>query len=235
MSARWTAAGRAALILALPLALSACGTPWRGGTTAPVAPVAVADIALVPTVAEETTSLTLETPQGATGGAIVPDGSTGALLPNAPVAVAPTGAPTLDLSPTAPTGVTVVAPIVPETTTSLASGGSGQAGATVAAAPNPPAPTATSLPPRPAGSGSERNPVAFALATSHAVGTPVYARPPGGGGNPGACARYSSAIAAQEAFLGAGGPENDRLGLDPDGDGYACAWDPGVYRQAVGG
>jgi len=34
-------------------------------------------------------------------------------------------------------------------------------------------------------------------------------------------------------FLKAGGPEKDKLKLDPDGDGYACAWNPGKYRQLV--
>ncbi len=38
---------------------------------------------------------------------------------------------------------------------------------------------------------------------------------------------------AQEAFLEAGGPERDRKGLDPDGDGFACAWDPRPFRTAL--
>jgi hypothetical protein len=45
------------------------------------------------------------------------------------------------------------------------------------------------------------------------------------------CGRYRSADDAQRAFLAAGGPNGDRLGLDPDGDGFACAWDPAPYRQ----
>lgn len=47
------------------------------------------------------------------------------------------------------------------------------------------------------------------------------------------CATYSSADLAQGAFLTAGGPERDRLGLDPDGDGNACSWDPAVVRNLV--
>ncbi len=47
------------------------------------------------------------------------------------------------------------------------------------------------------------------------------------------CARYASAEAAQAAFLARGGPERDPMGLDPDGDGFACAWDPAPYRQAL--
>jgi hypothetical protein len=32
--------------------------------------------------------------------------------------------------------------------------------------------------------------------------------------------------------LSNGGPERDRLGLDPDGDGFACYWDPTPFRLA---
>ena len=40
-------------------------------------------------------------------------------------------------------------------------------------------------------------------------------------------------IEAKIAFLEAGGPKRDRKALDPDGDGYACGWDPAPYRRAV--
>ena len=50
----------------------------------------------------------------------------------------------------------------------------------------------------------------------------------------GACTGFASADRAQEAFLREGGPERDRLGLDPDGDGNACGWDPDRVRNAVG-
>ena len=39
----------------------------------------------------------------------------------------------------------------------------------------------------------------------------------------------------QEAFLDAGGPKRDPHALDPDGDGFACAWDPRPFRAARGG
>ncbi|MGS4944594.1 hypothetical protein ACVDG3_03875 [Meridianimarinicoccus sp. RP-17] len=78
------------------------------------------------------------------------------------------------------------------------------------------------------------NVVAFALATDHAVGTARYARDnPSAERAERACERYVSADLAQEAFLRAGGPEGDRLGMDPDGDGYACGWDPERFRRAV--
>ncbi|MCU0803447.1 MAG: hypothetical protein MUD11_17110 [Rhodobacteraceae bacterium] len=88
----------------------------------------------------------------------------------------------------------------------------------------------TELPQRPADTGP--NIVAFALSTTHGVGQPQYRRS-GIGGNPErACAKYPSADLAQQAFLERGGPERDRLGVDPDGDGFACSWDPRPFRAA---
>lgn len=80
------------------------------------------------------------------------------------------------------------------------------------------------------------NVVAYALSTRHAVGTKLHRRGPFGGQarfdrN---CGRYASPDLAQEAFLEAGGPERDRLRIDPDGDGYACGWTPTPYRRAAG-
>jgi hypothetical protein len=92
----------------------------------------------------------------------------------------------------------------------------------------------TRLPARPDDSGP--NIVAYALATNHPVGTRLYKR---FGFNKEAkyrrnCAEYASADQAQRDFLDRGGPERDRRGLDPDGDGFACAWDPTPFRKAVG-
>ncbi|MFN4156545.1 MAG: hypothetical protein ACK4HF_18015 [Paracoccaceae bacterium] len=85
------------------------------------------------------------------------------------------------------------------------------------------------LPVRPGSAGP--NIVDYALATSHPRGTQLYRRSGFGAGNTAAkCAAYASPDLAQQAFLERGGPERDRLGLDPDGDGYACAWDPSPYR-----
>jgi hypothetical protein len=91
------------------------------------------------------------------------------------------------------------------------------------------------LPTRPGNTGP--NIVAFALNTTNAVGQPLYRR---SGFNAEsrfqrACARYTSADEAQRDFLARGGPENDRLGVDPDGDGFACFWDPRPFRAARGG
>lgn len=49
------------------------------------------------------------------------------------------------------------------------------------------------------------------------------------------CARYNSADDAQRAFLSRGGPERDLMGLDPDGDGFACGWDPAPFIAAARG
>jgi len=90
----------------------------------------------------------------------------------------------------------------------------------------------------PTRSGSQGpNIVAYALASKHPVGTQVYNRV---GFNKESkfrrnCAKYASPDRAQEDFLSRGGPKKDRLGLDPDGDGYACGWNPGPFQRAVGG
>lgn len=81
------------------------------------------------------------------------------------------------------------------------------------------------------------NIVAYALQTSQSVGEKVYSRI---GFNKArkferACAQYGHADQAQIAFLAAGGPERDRLGMDPDGDGFACDWDPTPFRRAARG
>lgn len=92
----------------------------------------------------------------------------------------------------------------------------------------------TAVPSR-AGVGAQPNIVEYALQTSHPRGTRVWQRV---GLNMAAraeraCAGYPSPDQAQIDFLASGGPQRDRKGLDPDGDGYACAWDPAPFRAAV--
>jgi hypothetical protein len=70
----------------------------------------------------------------------------------------------------------------------------------------------------------------FAQQTTNAVGERIYPRNLGLRGA-GACGRFRTADEAQRAFLAAGGPAADPRGLDPDGDGFACSWDPAPYRQ----
>ncbi|WP_170409575.1 hypothetical protein [Ruegeria atlantica] len=91
----------------------------------------------------------------------------------------------------------------------------------------------TAVPQR--GSDGQPNIVQYALSTSNPVGTQLYSR---AGFNLEAkaqrnCAKYPSPDQAQIEFLANGGPQRDRNGLDPDGDGYACGWDPSAFRSAV--
>lgn len=50
-----------------------------------------------------------------------------------------------------------------------------------------------------------------------------------------ACGKYGSPAEAQEAFLKRGGPNRDPLNLDPDGDGFACTWDPTPFQAVRSG
>ena len=81
------------------------------------------------------------------------------------------------------------------------------------------------------------NVVAYALSTQNRVGEPLYSRSGSSSSSQFQrnCARYATADQAQEEFLAQGGPERDRRGLDPDGDGFACFWDPSPFRAARGG
>ncbi|SEB71345.1 hypothetical protein [Rhodobacter sp. 24-YEA-8] len=87
------------------------------------------------------------------------------------------------------------------------------------------------LPVRPGESGP--NIVEFALATTHAPGVQMYSRGRSSKDPMIACAKYPSPDLAQQDFLARGGPDKDRLGLDPDGDGFACGWDPRPFRTAL--
>ena len=79
------------------------------------------------------------------------------------------------------------------------------------------------------------NIVAYALDSQHPVGTQIYRRIgfATAARNARNCAEYASPDQAQIDFLSRGGPQRDRLALDPDGDGYACGWDPTPFRRAL--
>lgn len=88
------------------------------------------------------------------------------------------------------------------------------------------------VPVRPGTNGADI--VQFALSTTNALGERIYRR---SGRVDSArflanCAKYTSSDQAQQAFLKAGGPDRDRLNIDPDGDGFACFWDPAPFRLA---
>lgn len=88
------------------------------------------------------------------------------------------------------------------------------------------------LPQRPGDTGP--NIVEFALATNHAPGVQMYKRSGIGiRSADSACAKYASPDKAQQDFLAKGGPDRDRMGVDPDGDGFACSWDPRPFRTAL--
>ena len=88
------------------------------------------------------------------------------------------------------------------------------------------------LPVRPGDTGP--NIVEFALATKHAPGVQMYKRSGiGVRSADSACAKFSSPDQAQQEFLAKGGPDRDRMGVDPDGDGFACSWDPRPFRTAL--
>ena len=78
------------------------------------------------------------------------------------------------------------------------------------------------------------NIVAYALQTNNPLKTQLYARGPFASEKRALvnCNAYPSPGKAQEVFLLKGGPKRDRYGLDPDGDGFACTWDPTPFRLA---
>lgn len=90
---------------------------------------------------------------------------------------------------------------------------------------------ATDLPDLEAGAGP--NIVEYAILSDNPLGNRLYRRL---GINAAAryernCRSYPSADQAQIDFLTRGGPERDPRGLDPDGDGYACSWDPTPFQK----
>lgn len=91
----------------------------------------------------------------------------------------------------------------------------------------------TDLPERTSASEAAVDLVQYALKAPNRLGEAIYPRSRIAlGSSERACARYDSPEAAQQAFLAAGGPQRDRKNLDPDGDGFACFWDPTPFQQA---
>lgn len=152
-----------------------------------------------------------------------------ALPQGAPIVPPANGAPLSALSPeaTAP----LAAPVAPPPSTPEEAVGADAMASLGLAEPVAPA----AVTPAPVVTGAAGpNLAAYALSVKHAPGTPVYPR---GGmhlvSSEKACARFVSPDLAQIAFLEAGGPEKDRKNLDPDGDGFACGWDPRPFRAAL--
>ncbi len=92
----------------------------------------------------------------------------------------------------------------------------------------------TAIPDRPADAGP--NIVEYALNAPNRLGQEWYSRSllSGQGRFQRNCAGYNSPDAAQRDFLARGGPDRDPRGIDPDGDGFACGWDPAPFLLAAG-
>ena len=92
----------------------------------------------------------------------------------------------------------------------------------------------TALPTTPQQTGP--NIVQYALTAPNRLGQEYYSRfaLSGQGRFLRNCAAYRSPDEAQRDFLARGGPDRDPRGIDPDGDGFACAWDPAPFLLAVG-
>ncbi len=71
----------------------------------------------------------------------------------------------------------------------------------------------------------------FARSVSNKVGEKIYYRNFLSTANNLSCKKFSNKNAAQIFFLENGGPKNDYHNLDADGDGFACKWDPSIYRK----
>ena len=71
----------------------------------------------------------------------------------------------------------------------------------------------------------------FARSVSNKIGEKIYYRNLLNTGNNLSCKKFSNKNAAQIFFLENGGPKNDYHNLDEDGDGFACNWDPSIYRK----
>jgi len=90
----------------------------------------------------------------------------------------------------------------------------------------------TALPQR-AASEQVSSVVAYALNAPNRLGEQIYSRwSVDPAKHEAACASYPTDEAAQEAFLKAGGPKRDPKKLDPDGDGFACKFDPTPFQKA---
>jgi len=94
---------------------------------------------------------------------------------------------------------------------------------------------ATAVPDRQGDTGP--NIVRYALQAPNDLGETVFTRAglSGEGRFVRNCAKYRTPDDAQRDFLTRGGPQRDRLGIDPDGDGFACGWDPQAFRAIATG
>jgi len=91
----------------------------------------------------------------------------------------------------------------------------------------------TELPERTDEAGAAVDLVQYALNAPNRKGETIYPRSRIALANSErACGRYDTPEAAQQAFMRSGGPQRDSRNLDPDGDGFACFWDPTPFQKA---
>lgn len=123
-----------------------------------------------------------------------------------------------------------------------ASAGAAQLAADTAAAlsAQPAAPPPAPVAPPPAASASASAAITvnrdilstYARATSNEVGQKIYRRLQiSRDAARQACAQFGNSDTAQSAFLQRGGPAEDPLNIDSDGDGFACGWSPTPFRN----
>ena len=71
----------------------------------------------------------------------------------------------------------------------------------------------------------------FARSVTNKVGEKIYYRNFLSTDDSSGCKKFLNRNAAQTFFLKNGGPKNDYHNIDVDGDGFACKWDPEIYRK----
>lgn len=74
---------------------------------------------------------------------------------------------------------------------------------------------------------------AFAIRTTHQPGQRQWRRNPLRADGQNLCSQFPTRDQAQDRFLSEGGPERDPNGMDPDGDGFVCGFDPSDLRASA--
>ncbi len=74
---------------------------------------------------------------------------------------------------------------------------------------------------------------AFAIRTTHQPGDRQWRRNPLRADGQSLCSQFPTRDQAQDRFLSEGGPERDPNGMDPDGDGFVCGFDPSDLRASA--
>lgn len=204
--------------------------PMASATPVPPGGIAASELAAVGIGMAPVTTGAIGAPLPALGGPLP------AITPAAPSAV-PTSLASLP-APAIPTAIAAApaTPAVPGALPAWSPQADPLRGTGLEAQPGNAAPVLVSGAVTADGAAAGPNIVEYALAAPNARGQEWYARFAfaGQGRADRNCAAYRSADDAQRDFLANGGPDRDRRGLDPDGDGFACAWDPAPYRAAVG-